>query len=169
MNEVLNTLPAWENNSRLRDPLQAKNQNLRNTRICICFIVLYFIYRDSGLFLGGWGFLLSDLGRLIPGPIESQKKEGRPALSLVPGSDLVTRPRPIVGPLHQPGRRGTYCGSSNDPDQGWLGECLAWPSPWSAGQFVSATASSSTKGQSVCSRCLRPRRYQRTSTAGHTE
>jgi len=56
MNEVLNTLPAWENDSRLRDPLQAKNQNLRNTRICNCFIVLYFIYRDSGLFFGGVGF-----------------------------------------------------------------------------------------------------------------
>ena len=87
MNEVLNTLPAWENNSRLRDPLQAKNQNLRNTRICNCFIVLYFIYRDSVFIFGGWGFLLSDLDRLIPGPIESQKKEGRLALSLVPGSD----------------------------------------------------------------------------------
>jgi len=53
MNEVLNTLPAWENDSRLRDPLQAKNQNLRNTRICNCFIVLLLVYRDSGLFLGG--------------------------------------------------------------------------------------------------------------------
>lgn len=127
MNEVLNTLPAWENDSRLRDPLQEKNQNLRNTRICNCFIVIYLSAWDPFFIWGGWGFLLFDLGRLIPGPIESQKKEGRLALSLVPGSDLVTRPRPIVGPLHQPGRRETYCGSSNDPDQGWPGECLAWP------------------------------------------
>jgi hypothetical protein len=53
MNEVLNTLPAWENNSRLRDPLQAKNQNLRNTRICNCFIVLVCTHMDVTLYLGG--------------------------------------------------------------------------------------------------------------------
>ncbi len=76
MNEVLNTLLAWENNSRLRDPLQAKNQKLRNTRICNCFIVLLLVYRDSVFILGGWGFLLSDFRRLISDPIESQKKGG---------------------------------------------------------------------------------------------
>ena len=58
MNEVLNTLLAWENDSRLRDPLQAKNQNLRNTRICNCFIVLLLVYRDSVFILGGVGLFL---------------------------------------------------------------------------------------------------------------
>jgi hypothetical protein len=55
MNEVLNTLLAWENDSRLRDPLQEKNQKLRNTRICNCFIVLVVCYMDVVLYLGGWG------------------------------------------------------------------------------------------------------------------
>lgn len=40
MNEVLNTLLAWENDSRLRDPLQAKNQKLKNTRISNYIVVL---------------------------------------------------------------------------------------------------------------------------------
>ena len=40
MNEVLNTLLACRNNSRLRDPLQAKIQKLKNTRICNCIIVI---------------------------------------------------------------------------------------------------------------------------------
>jgi len=87
MNEVLNTLPAWENDSRLRDPLQAKNQNLRNTRICNCFIVLYFIYRDSVFIFGGVGFSFIRPGPTNSWPNRVPKKEGRLALSLVPGSD----------------------------------------------------------------------------------
>ena len=57
MNEVLNTLPAWENDSRLRDPLQAKNQNLRNTRICNCFIVIYLSAWDPFFIWGGRFFI----------------------------------------------------------------------------------------------------------------
>ena len=81
MNEVLNTLPAWENDSRLRDPLQANNQKLRNTRICNCFIVLVCTHMDVTLYLGGVGclflILLSDKARSLGYLIKSQPSRRR--------------------------------------------------------------------------------------------
>ena len=59
MNEVLNTLLACRNNSRLRDPLQAKIQKLKNTRICNCIVVLVCMYMDVVLYMGGWGYVYS--------------------------------------------------------------------------------------------------------------
>ena len=59
MNEVLITLLACRNNSRLRDPLQAKIQKLKNTRICNCIIVLVCMYMDVVLYMGGWGYVYS--------------------------------------------------------------------------------------------------------------
>jgi len=55
MNEVLNTLLACKNNSRLRNPLQAKIQKLKNTRISMCIIVIlpvakYLIFTWGGAF-----------------------------------------------------------------------------------------------------------------------
>lgn len=66
MNEVLNTLLAWENDSRLRDPLQEKNQKLRNTRICNCFIVLVCTHMDVTLYLGGRVFVFDPIVRQSP-------------------------------------------------------------------------------------------------------
>jgi len=55
MNEVLITLLACKNNSRLRNPLQAKIQKLKNTRICNCIVVLVCMYMDVVLRRGGRG------------------------------------------------------------------------------------------------------------------
>jgi len=59
MNEVLITLLACKHNSRLKNPLQAKIQKLKNTRICNCIVVLVWMYMDVVLYMGGWGYVYS--------------------------------------------------------------------------------------------------------------
>ena len=55
MNEVLNTLLACKNNSRLKNPLQAKIQKLKNTRISMCIIACNLVYDNTPRFRGVGG------------------------------------------------------------------------------------------------------------------